>query len=49
MPNATPTPIQIIIQKLVMLLFQTPIFFETNNMSNPSQEEEKKQLSNLNF
>jgi len=27
MPNATPTPTQIIIQKLVMLLFQTPIFF----------------------
>jgi hypothetical protein len=28
MPNATPTPTQIIIiQKLVMLLFQTPILF----------------------
>jgi hypothetical protein len=41
MPNPTPTPTQVIIQKLVMLLFQTPHFFETNNKSNPSQEEEK--------
>ncbi len=28
---------------------KSQIFVETNNMSNPSQEEEKKQLSNLNF
>jgi hypothetical protein len=40
MPNATPTPTQIIIQKLVMLLSK-PQNFETSNMSNPSQEEEK--------
>jgi hypothetical protein len=41
MPNATPTPTQIIIQKLVMLLSKLQIFFETSNISNPSQEEEK--------
>jgi hypothetical protein len=42
MPNATPNPTRIVIQKLVLLVFQTPIFKKTNNMSNPSQKGGKK-------
>jgi hypothetical protein len=33
---------QLLFKKLVLLVFQTPIFLETNNMSNPSQKGGKK-------
>ncbi len=42
MPNATPTPTQIVSQKIGAVIIPKPNFFsETSDMSNPSQKGEK--------